>query len=67
MNGREDAPQWRKSSRSSNGACVEVAPRPAHILVRDSKHPDGAVLTFDRAVFAAFIGGVADGEFDPRH
>jgi hypothetical protein len=40
-----DAIRWRKSSRSNDdGACVEVA----HTLaaVRDSKHPDGAALTF---------------------
>jgi hypothetical protein len=67
VDGREDKPlQWRKSTRSTSGACVEVAPRPDAILVRDSKDPDGAVLTFDRAVFAAFIAGVTGGEFDLR-
>ncbi|MET0522834.1 MAG: DUF397 domain-containing protein [Jiangellaceae bacterium] len=66
MDGREAAPVWRKSSRSSTGACVEVAPQSSTILVRDSKDPEGAILTFDRAVFAAFIDGVAHGEFDRR-
>ena len=59
-------PRWRKSTRSTSGACVEVAPQPGAILVRDSKDPDGAILTFDRAVFAAFIDGVTHGEFDLR-
>ena len=62
-----DAPQWRKSSRSSSGACVEVAPRPDAILVRDSKNPEGAILTFGHDAFAAFVQGVTHGEFDlPR-
>jgi len=39
---------------------------PDTILIRDSKDRNGPVLTFDRAVFAAFIGGVTDGEFDLR-
>jgi hypothetical protein len=64
VDGREAAPKWRKSSRSTSGACFEVAPLPGTILVRDSKDQDGPVLTFDRAVFAAFIDGVTHGEFD---
>ncbi|MFI7543328.1 DUF397 domain-containing protein [Actinoplanes sp. NPDC049599] len=55
---------WRKSSRSSSGACVEVAPGRGTIMVRDSKNPQGAVLTFGRETFAAFVAGVAQGEFD---
>jgi hypothetical protein len=39
---------------------------PDTILVRDSKDRGGPVLTFDRAVFAAFIDGVTRGEFDVR-
>jgi len=66
VDGRENAPAWRKSTRSSSGACVEVAPRRDTILVRDSKDPNGAILTFDRSVFAAFIDGVTHGEFDLR-
>ena len=58
---------WRKSARSnsSGGNCVEVAPLPdGGMAVRDSKDPDGPVLTFTAAEWAAFIGGVKDGEFD---
>jgi hypothetical protein len=66
VDGRESAPAWRKSTRSSSGACVEVAPRRDTILVRDSKDPEGAILSFDRSVFAAFIDGVTRGEFDLR-
>jgi hypothetical protein len=40
-------PTWRKSSFSdSDAGCVELAHRPAHLAVRDSKDPDGPVLTF---------------------
>ncbi|MCF2130050.1 DUF397 domain-containing protein [Strepomyces sp. STD 3.1] len=49
---------WKKSSHSGGGegnACVEVAPRPPRIAVRDSKAPDLAVLTFPAASFAAFL------------
>lgn len=58
--------QWRKSSRSSDsGACVEVADLDdgGH-AVRDSKDPSGQVLRFTAAEWAAFTGGVRDGEFD---
>ena len=59
---------WRKSTRSNaQGACVEVADLPdGGACVRDSKNPSGAMLTFTRAEWAAFIGGVHDGEFEPR-
>jgi hypothetical protein len=44
----QDAPQWRKSSRSfANGNCIEWAvPGDGTVLVRDSKDPGGLVLRF---------------------
>ncbi|HWR49077.1 MAG TPA: DUF397 domain-containing protein [Pseudonocardiaceae bacterium] len=59
---------WRKSSRSpANGGtyeCVEVAALgDGRIAVRDSKHPDGAVLLLTRAGLAAWISGVQNSEF----
>jgi len=64
---------WRKSSYSggNGGACVEVAVVPGSkegsdyvITMRDSKDPDGPVLTFTPAEWEAFTLGVQDGEFD---
>ncbi len=48
---------WRKSSHSGGNGCVEVA-RPGEIHVRDSKDPDGPVLTFGADQWRAFIDAV---------
>ncbi|MFK0158288.1 DUF397 domain-containing protein [Streptomyces sp. NPDC090493] len=49
---------WRKSSYSSGGdgdTCVEIAPLPPRIAVRDSKAPTRAPLTFPAPAFAALV------------
>ena len=33
------------------------------VPVRDSKDPDGPVLTFSADAFSAFIAGIKDGQF----
>jgi hypothetical protein len=49
-------PQWRKSSYSSNGEnCVEVAPVPDLVLVRDSKSRDAGVIEFAVPAWVAFV------------
>lgn len=57
---------WKKSTRSNgSGNCVEVAQTwDGHRLVRDSKNPNGAILTFTPREWRAFIEGAKDGEFD---
>lgn len=59
--------QWRKASRSSSngGNCVEVARnlRDA-VAVRDSKNPDGPVLTVAPAGWQDFIADVKAGRHD---
>jgi hypothetical protein len=51
-------PSWRTSSRSgqNGGDCVEVADNlPGRVLVRDSKDPQGPVLTFAPWEWQAFV------------
>lgn len=56
---------WRKAQRSvANGACVEVANAGRLLAMRDSKDPDGPVLTYPWAEWHAFLDGVKKGEFD---
>jgi uncharacterized protein DUF397 len=57
---------WIKSSLSfSNGNCVEIASlADGGVGVRNSRHPEGAVLAFTPDEWHAFIGGVRNGEFD---
>lgn len=59
--------QWCKSSRSNGeGACVEVAFLDGgRVAVRDTKDAGrGPALVFTPGEWAAFVGGVQDGEFD---
>ena len=47
---------WRKASRSAaNGECVEVASTLGRISVRDSKDPEGPVLSYPAGVFRSFL------------
>lgn len=58
------AARWRKSSYSNShgGDCVEVADNlPGVAPVRDSKRPEGPVVTVGAEAWSAFIGLVAKG------
>jgi hypothetical protein len=57
---------WRRSSYSSStgGNCVEVARVDAARLVRDSKNPHGATLTFDTRVWKALVTQIKSGQAD---
>ncbi|WP_367323506.1 DUF397 domain-containing protein [Streptomyces sp. HUAS ZL42] len=49
---------WRKSSYSGDqgGECLEIAELPgAAVAVRDSKDPEGPLLSFESSVFADFL------------
>jgi hypothetical protein len=61
-----DGLKWRKASHSSDGGqCVETAVLPDdRVAVRDSKHPDEAILIYTPAEWRAFIAGAKAGEFD---
>ena len=51
-----DSIVWHTSSYSTNeGACVQVAPAPDRVLVRDSKDPDGPALTVPTPAWRAFL------------
>lgn len=48
--------RFRKSSYSKDTPnCVEIADAGPAVAVRDSKNPDGPVLSFSRTAFAEFI------------
>ncbi|MGX6605132.1 DUF397 domain-containing protein [Micromonosporaceae bacterium Da 78-11] len=56
---------WRKSTRSSgSGQCVEVMATDDAVLVRDTKDRNLPAHRYTHAEWAAFVGGVRDGEFD---
>jgi hypothetical protein len=53
---------WRKSSYSGGGGeCIEVGGKlPGLIAVRDSKNPNGPVLTFALAEWVTFMNQLKD-------
>nr|WP_192764138.1 DUF397 domain-containing protein [Actinomadura algeriensis] len=58
---------WRKSSYSGTGdqsVCVEIAPFPSGIGVRDSKNPGLGHLTLPADVFADLIDRAKRDELD---
>ncbi|MEU4622490.1 DUF397 domain-containing protein [Actinoplanes sp. NPDC023801] len=58
-----NVPAWRKSSRCGTSTCVEVAKVEEQYLIRDSKNPEAAALSFTQEEWDAFVEGVAAGEF----
>lgn len=60
-----DPLEWRKSTYSSNGDCVEIAfGDGGSVFVRDSKRQHGVVLEFTPEEWDAFLKGVHAGEFN---
>ena len=55
--------KWRRSSRCATSTCVEVAKGEGDYFVRDSKHPEHAVLRFTEPEWKDFLAGVEAGEF----
>ena len=55
---------WKKSSRSGTGSCVEVRlTETGDVQVRDSKDPNGPLLTFAPEQWDAFIAETKAGDF----
>ena len=47
--------RWRKSTRSTQENCVEVARTSDFVGVRDSKDPHGPVLVLSSSAFTSFL------------
>lgn len=57
--------EWRISSQCAAGDCIAVGRLPTgHVLVKDTKDPDGPQLRFNASEWTAFVAGVRAGEFD---
>ena len=56
-------PEWHRSGSCGNSTCVEVAKVDDQYLIRDSKNPDSAPLTFTADEWLAFVSGVKRDEF----
>lgn len=54
---------WQRSTRCEATSCVEARRIGDEIQVRDSKTTDGPILRFTLEEWAAFVGGVEDGQF----
>jgi hypothetical protein len=55
---------WRTAAKSGGGNCVQVARREGNIMIADSKHPGGPILSYTVEEFDAFLDGAKKGEFD---
>ncbi len=59
---------WRTSSFSADngGSCVEVAPTPNSVAVRDTKDRARTPHLHSAAAWQAFLAAVRNGEFERR-
>ncbi|CAM4173974.1 DUF397 domain-containing protein [Nocardiopsis rhodophaea] len=59
---------WRKSSYSDSTqaeSCLEIArPSRSTVLVRDSAHPRGTVISIGTGTWREFLSGLCRGDFD---
>jgi hypothetical protein len=58
--------RWIKAEASAQNDCVEVHFREDGngVDLRDSKNPDGPILSYNNREWAAFVTGIRDGDFD---
>ena len=64
---QQDSLLWKKSSASRDDACVEVAEGQEMMFVRDSKDPQGPVLTVSMTQWKAFQNVYIGGSYELRN
>jgi len=53
---------WRKALRSlTNGECVEVADAGRLVAVRDSKRPEGVMISYSSRAWRSFVAETKEG------
>ncbi len=55
---------WRRSRHCDGGACVEVAELGKMIALRESKDPDGPVITFGSDEWRTFVARIKSGTLE---
>jgi Domain of unknown function (DUF397) len=55
---------WQVSSFTDRGNCVEVRQIGEAVQVRNSKFPDGPLISYTTTEWKAFLSGAREGEFD---
>lgn len=61
--GEMKMPEWRKSTFSMTGECVEVAVHGDDVLIRNSQYPMRGTLRLERRALAEWLLGVKNDEF----
>jgi hypothetical protein len=59
-----EALPWTSAKACTGGQCIQVAAMGDSVAVRDSKNPDGAILTYSVDEWTNFLKGVKNGDFD---
>jgi len=51
----EPALNWRKSTQSNSGGCLEAAAADGMVFLRDSKRPDGPIMQISGPAWLVFV------------
>lgn len=60
MADNDDKPalNWRKSTQSNSGGCLEVAAAGGVVFLRDSKRPTGPIVPISARAWLVFVAGL---------